>query len=420
MRSVCIIVALLLAPRPTAGAELEIETRIPEQHDWRDFGWVLSTGEEGEWDRHLGGMLTASTAKRNGIYFLYYGGACCYDDPLDSVTFRAIGVATSTDGIRFSKHPENPIISWLPNNGREEGATSSAVATDATERTILYFGANTQETRTTVNADARIGLSRDGLAFADQGIALHHRDRMVWGSGDEIFPIIALRHEDLWALYYLTNGVPQQRHLGVAWGRRFDQLTESRAAKASGRLVPVWGVGGGAVRLGAETYALFLNDLRIPRTEVRTVQVDSPHLLSEPAQTYRWPEVKQVTVLLDSEVATWFMYYRDAEQQHYGVKLAPAGEPDATPPSSPGSLAAEMIDATGIRLTWSHSTDSETGVAQYIIYRDSERVDATARESVHDFRLRPETTYAYQVSAVNFHGLESPLSSPLTVRTLRP
>ena len=75
----------LLAPEPIVAAE----PLVPAQEDWRDFGWVIEAGAEGDWDHYLEGMLTASISKKDGSYFLYYGGACCYSKPLDSVTFRA-------------------------------------------------------------------------------------------------------------------------------------------------------------------------------------------------------------------------------------------------------------------------------------------------------------------------------------------
>lgn len=420
MRWTNVLVALLslpvLAPDPIRAAD----RLVPSQEDWLDFGWILDAGVEGDWDRYLAGMLTASATKKEASYFLYYGGACCYSEPLDSVTFRAIGVATSSDGIRFSKHQQNPVVSWLPNNGREEGATASAVAIDSTNQTVLYFAANTQETRTTVNADVRVGTSADGLRFEDMGLVLDHQDRSIWGSGDEIFPIIALQHEKTWILYYLTNGVPQQRHLGVAWGSRRDRLTNSRAVKSDGRLIPVWGVGGGAALVAANTYALFLNDIRIPRTEIRTFSGESPYQLSAPIETYQWTGVKQATILLDRKVGTWFLYYRDSDQRHYGIKLAPFDQSDKTPPSSPGALVATVVDPATLRLTWTGATDLDTGIAQYLVYKDGEKVEATAHEFFQDSGLRPGEAHSYQVSAMNFHGTEGTLTPSITVDIARP
>jgi hypothetical protein len=420
MRLAVVLLGLMQVTGPTEGSQAGVEPRVPAQEDWIDFGWIVDAGVEGDWDHYLEGMLTASAAKKGESFFLYYGGACCYNQALDSVTFRAIGVATSPDGIRFTKHPHNPVISWLPNNGREEGATSSAVVLDSANQIHLYYGANTQETRTTVNADARLGISSDGSRFNDQGIVLDHRDRSIWGSGDEIFPITALRHGNTWIVFYLTNGVPQQRHLGVAWGNRGDRLTRSAPARANGKLIPVWGVGGGASLMTSDLYALFLNDLRIPQSEVRTFSADSPDVLSTPVQTYRWENVKQITVLLDQQVRTWFLYYRDLEQRHYGVKLAPFSEQDRTPPSSPTALHATQDASTVLRLRWAGATDPDTGIAQYRVYRDGIEIASTVQETFVDAKLHPGAKVAYAVSAVNFHGIEGPRSPRISVELRQP
>lgn len=420
MRLAVVLLSLIPVTGPTEGSQAVVDQLVPAQEDWTDFGWIIDAGEEGDWDYYLEGMLTASAAKNGESFFLYYGGACCYNEALDSVTFRAIGVATSPDGIRFTKHPENPVISWLPNNGREEGATSSAVAFDSANQTYLYYGANTQETRTTVNADARLGTSSDGSRFKDQGVVLDHRDRSIWGSGDEIFPITALRHGDTWIVYYLTNGVPQQRHLGVAWGNRSDRLARSAPAKANGELIPVWGVGGGATQVAPDLYALFLNDLRIPQSEVRTFTADSPDVLSTPIQAYHWENVKQITVLLDRQVRTWFLYYRDLEQRHYGVKLAPFSKRDQTPPSSPSTLHATQDSPATLRLTWAAATDRDTGIARYRVYRDGVEIASTAEQIFIDAKLRPGAMLAYEVSAVNFHGIEGARSPKISVELSQP
>ena len=420
MRLAVVFLGLITVTGPTEGSQALVDRLVPAQEDWTDFGWILDAGVEGDWDHHLEGMLTASAAKKETSYFLYYGGACCYNEALDSVTFRAIGLATSPDGIRFTKHPQNPVISWLPNNGREEGATSSAVAFDSANQTHLYYGANTQETRTTVNADARLGISSDGSRFKDQGVVLNHQDKSIWGSGDEIFPITALRHGNTWIVYYLTNGVPQQRHLGVAWGNRSDRLSQSAPAKARGELIPVWGVGGGATLVASDLYALFLNDLRIPQSEVRTFTAEAPDMLSTPIQIYRWENVKQITVLLDRQVRTWFLYYRDLEQRHYGVKLAPFAERDQTPPSSPSALRATQETPTALRLTWASATDRDTGIAQYRVYRNGVAIAATVHETFIDTKLRPGSRLAYEVSAVNLHGIEGARSPKISMESSQP
>jgi hypothetical protein len=393
-----------------------VSTPVPAQSDWTDYGTIFESGALGEWDYQLFGGFTGTAVKKDGTYYLYYQGASGYRIVDDTVTWRAIGVATSPDGINFTKHDGNPVITWFPSNNGEEGAVSGGATLDGSGAVVLYFGANTEETATLINADGRLAASADGLDFADQGIVLDHADGSVWGSGDELFPIIALHDAGQWLVYYIPNGTLQSRKLGVAWGNDRRNLNNSSAASSGGLSIRVWGMGGKA-KLGTDTYALFLNDVTIPRTEVRTVSLSAPNQLSAPVETYQFDEVRQATVLLDEEANTWFMYYRNKSRNEYGVKLAPAGEPDTTPPTAPASMTATPISDREVDLSWSPATDPDTGIVLYKIFRDGAYLATVKGWSYRDTGLVEQTEYGYTVSAVNYHGIEGPLSAAITATT---
>ena len=175
-----------------APASLEqYASSIPERSDWTDCGPVLEPGQPGEWDLYLWGGFAASVVKRGGTYFLYYQGSDGYDERDGTVTNRAIGVATSPDGLHFTKHPQNPVLRFSPTGNHEEGAVSSAVVVDG-PMVVMSYGANTWTGRDQVSADARLATSADGVRFTDHGVILDHADRQVWGYGDEIFPVIGV------------------------------------------------------------------------------------------------------------------------------------------------------------------------------------------------------------------------------------
>ena len=408
---------ILLASLGLPGLAASETIEIPAQTDWTDHGWILNAGSNGSWDKYLNGMLTASVVKKNGIYYLYYGGACCYSTSLASVTDRAIGVATSTDGINFTKYSGNPIITYQPKNGDEEGAASSAATVDPNGQVVVYYGANTEESSTTVTADSRLAVSSNGKGFTDKGIVLDHTHNSVWGSGDELFPIIAFEDSGTWYQYYLPNGTPQGRKLGVAWGPARNNLTNSGAA-TDGRQIDAWGVGGGAVKIADGTYALFINDVRDPKTEVRTVSTSDPRALSKPVEVYQWPDVAQFTVILDTEVNTWFMYYRNAAQNRYGVKTAPlAGSSSSSPPSKVNGLQVTGVTSSTVDLAWNASPDEDGDTYRYSIYRGSQLAGTTKATNFKDTELAAGTTYSYQVSAVTQDGVEGPKSFKKTATT---
>jgi hypothetical protein len=302
----------------------ESNVRIPAQSDWKDYGTILEAGREGAWDLYLWGGFAFSILKREETYYLYYQGSSDYRTEIDeTVLWRAIGLATSKDGIHFTKHESNPILTWFPNQTGEEGAVSSGITIGEQGDTFLFYGANTYASPTTVNADVRVASSLDGFSFTDLGVPLDRTDPSVWGSGDELFSVDAIYDSGQWIVYYIPNGSPESGKLGVAYGNQYDALTQTSMVTSDGNGISVWGTAG-HVKLDQDTYALVLNNVREHRTEVRLVSLQMPNILSEPIAVYQFDEVQQVALLLDRDNETWFMYYRTFANS-YGVKLAPAG-----------------------------------------------------------------------------------------------
>ena len=299
------------------------DIHIPAQSEWVDQGIILEAGKEGEWDYYLWGGFAFSVIKKDGTYYLYYQGSSDYRTEYDeTVMWRAIGVATSTDGIHFTKYAGSPVVRWFPNQEGEEGAVSSGITLGEQGETFLFYGANSFESRTLVSSNGRVASSLDGFNFTDLGIALDGKDRSTWGGGDEVFPVTAIHHAGKWILYYIPNGSPESGLLGVAYGNQYDSLTRSSAVKSDGKSIYVWGTAGN-VKLDSDIYALILNNVRERRTEVRLVSMQRPDRVSEPVEVYQFDEVQQAFLLLDEERESWFMYYRTHENS-YGLKMAPA------------------------------------------------------------------------------------------------
>lgn len=314
----------LFAARCESAPARDQEFVVPQQDDWVDCGVILQEGADGEWDRVLWGGFALSVVKRSGTYFLYYQGSRNYDEDAGTVAWRSIGVATSGDGIRFTKYERNPVLTWTPRQNLEEGATSSAALVDASQRIVLYYGANTWAGADQVNADVRVALSDDGLRFNDAGVVLAHSDRSVWGFGDELFPLIAIRNGGERVVYYTPNGTAQRGLLAVARGDTA-RFSKSSPVADGGRSVRVWGPGG-AARIGAQTYALFLSDERASAggsMQVRSMTWNRPDRVTQTLATYDWADVSVGTVLLDEENQRWLLYYRNAAHDAYGVKVAP-------------------------------------------------------------------------------------------------
>jgi len=81
--------------------------------------------------------------------------------------------------------------------------------------------------------------------------------------------------------------------------------------------------------------------------------------------------------------------------------------PDSSPPTKPQNLTAQAVSHTQMNLVWQASSDAESGISHYRIYRNGARISTTTATSFSDAGLVPGTTYSYQVSAVNRVGAES-------------
>jgi hypothetical protein len=281
-------------------------------------------------------MISPSTVvKKNGTFFLYYIGADGIRSSDSGPRHRALGVATSRDGIRFAKYSGNPVLTFLPNNNEEEGIFSAGAAVDPHGNILIYYGAMNAGSRssTLVTSDVRLAVSRDGFQFADVGVALSYRDNSVWGYGDELFPVGSFHAAGTWHVYYIAKSgmrrfwsyVTGARaiywDLGLAWGKSPQKLTNSQSVLPPGSYI----IGGGdPVELEEDRIAIFIvRDFAKKHIEVRTVSPKEPERISEPLQTYRFGDLNHATTFLDRDTKTWFMYYLHKSSASIRVRTAP-------------------------------------------------------------------------------------------------
>jgi hypothetical protein len=405
-------VALLLGVVALGGpscAERSLEQwSLPAQADWLGVGVVLKHGPPGAWD-HLfaGGSVPGSVIKKEGVYYLYYTGA----DGMrrdGGPRHRAIGLATSLDGIRFTKHAASPVMTHVPNAGEEEGANTAAVALDEEGRFVMFYGAATEIDPENINADIRVATSTDGVAFQDIGkIVLDHREEWVHGYGDELFPMAAYRHGERWFVLYMPNGGTAPRDVAVASGSAIDRLERTEMALDGTPEDPAR-VGGNVIPVDDDEILVLVQrgwnpDIRI---FLHLAPASAPHRLGAPIASFEgdtWrEETKFSTLMLDEELRTWFLY-RSHFDGEISLHLAPAGSPDETPPSPPEN-PQWVPTAEGTGLSWSPSRDPDSGIAGYRVYREGELVAFTIASTYRD-AVPADGVWA--VSAVNLHGTES-------------
>ncbi|WP_246202676.1 phage major tail protein, TP901-1 family [Virgibacillus doumboii] len=102
------------------------------------------------------------------------------------------------------------------------------------------------------------------------------------------------------------------------------------------------------------------------------------------------------------------------EFAQYGFETP--GETGADQPAAPTNLTSSNVMATTADLSWDAVT-YDGGISEYRIYRDGTQVGTSATTTFSDSGLTASTEYSYQVSAVGNNGVESELSTALTVTT---
>jgi len=326
--SVLLAAAAVLACAGAVFGAILPEVAIPEQSHWTESGVVLESGSSGFWDARLYGQISPCTVvKKDGMFYLYYVGACGDRGTDGGPKDRALGLATSRDGIHFTKYSGNPIITHQPAGNVEEGVFSAAATTGKDGGLLLYYGAVWAENALTEEVHCHIALagSDDGKGFKDYGYVLPWNDPSVWGYGDEIFPLGTYYADGRYNVYYGAKGRVGAWKLGIATGPRRDKLTHTRVVLTEGQIIG----GCDPVFISEDKIALFIvYDFEKNYIEVRTADVKAPERLSDPVETYHMfpPHYRHTAVCLDRDRKKWFMYQatdRASDGNQIVVRTAP-------------------------------------------------------------------------------------------------
>lgn len=108
----------------------------------------------------------------------------------------------------------------------------------------------------------------------------------------------------------------------------------------------------------------------------------------------------------------------DTGSDHYSVDAIidmSGTSDDTTPPGKVTGLTANAISSSQIDLNWDDSPDAD--LAYYKVYRNGTFIDTSSASSYSDTGLIGDTTYTYQVSAVDTSGNEGELSDPVSATT---
>jgi chitodextrinase len=90
---------------------------------------------------------------------------------------------------------------------------------------------------------------------------------------------------------------------------------------------------------------------------------------------------------------------------------------DVSGPTAPTALAVTATTPTSASLTWAASTDPESGVSGYEVFRNGTLVTSTSTRTVTVTGLTASTAYTFTVRAYDVAGNRGAASSPLVVTT---
>jgi len=303
------LIAIALTWTTAARADVK-RVSIPDTSEWSRPRVVLRAGRKGTWDARLYGQISPCTVlAKDGLLHLYYVGADGDRSTDGGPRHRALGLATSKDGLHFQKCSANPVLTHLPHKNQEEGIGCAGGMLDTNGDILIYYGAIWAANPDTEEVRGHIALakSRDGKNFVDLGYLLSWNDSSVWGHGDEIGPIGACRIEGTYYVYYIAKGHVGAWKLGVASGPHKDALVKTRPLLTEGQYIG----GCDPVFIGRDRIAFFIvQDFARNVIEVRTADADTPYQLSRPVKTYSMfkPRYRHTTVYLDRRRGLWFMY----------------------------------------------------------------------------------------------------------------
>jgi predicted GH43/DUF377 family glycosyl hydrolase len=177
---------------------------------------VLDPGPWETWDSHF--VVPAAVLREDGEFLMYYWGG---DDPQDVRTWK-VGLATSSDGLEWVKHPKNPIFQGRSGKW-DMGILDMEIVKVDDVYYMLYQGSGPFLDEEGVYTDhTRLGLatSPDGVNWA------RAQDDPFFGNGaagswdaDWTEGPVLVRSGDGWLMYYMGKPVGTYvQQIGVALG----------------------------------------------------------------------------------------------------------------------------------------------------------------------------------------------------------
>ncbi|MDH3571514.1 MAG: Ig-like domain-containing protein [Gemmatimonadota bacterium] len=294
------------------------EVAIPVQSEWTDQGVAIAHGGGGDWDLRVSGASSPCVmVKKGNTYFLYYIGADGNRGD-GGPAHRKLGVATSNDGINFTKYGGNPILTHQVGVSPQDeaGIFSAGAFVDDDGTIVLYYGGMEETTSGSVDSDIVLATSSDGLTFTDQGDVWTHQQSSV-PAGNEIFPIAVLKEAGVYHVWFMSGSVWNLYRVN---GSAPDALTTDR--QVSGGITNIYDAS--IIRISDTDLIMAMTNRASDQVQMRRIALGNIDSVGAAEETYSWSNYNEATVYLDRDTMTWFMYQVSDALNEIRVRTAPA------------------------------------------------------------------------------------------------
>ncbi len=176
----------------------------PDGIDWQKHGEaVLLVGVDEEWDNCF--LEGPSVIKDGNVYKMWYAAYDCHVDSQSTDGKVNIGYATSTDGITWAKHENNPVLTTTSGEWDEVYVQDPHVIKYNGAYHMWYGGANVGDNY----------FQQTGYAFSEDGIhweksaknpILKRGKSGVWDANTTSFPSVLIRDNEM-QLWYTGKDV---------------------------------------------------------------------------------------------------------------------------------------------------------------------------------------------------------------------
>jgi hypothetical protein len=200
---------------------------------------------------------------------------------------------------------------------------SAGIVLDTNGDIVIYYGAMKAPNASSisVSSDIRVITSNDGFNFYGDTLVISHSDSNMWGSGDEMFPLGALKHNGVWYVYYTAVARGISWVLGVAWGNSKTNLPNSKEFYKTSSYYTKGGCD--PIPLNSSEFAMFIgqdNDRNVEHIDIKKVKYSDPTKISSSVVTYNMDTCSGHVVFNDGP--KWFMYYRRDPDNQLRVRTA--------------------------------------------------------------------------------------------------